>query len=144
MVPPWTVIPLVAVMMHEPPALPRRRIVLGRKRRALMGNRVSLIARLWRTAERQVRDIEDRIARRQQAPDERERDARVLAVLVKTLRELSALDEAHAETATTDMNSDDDDGPRDIDEFRRELARQMDAFVESRTGTRISGDAEPA
>jgi hypothetical protein len=123
------------------PALPRRRIVFGRRRRALMGNRVSLIARLWRTAERQVRDIEDRIARHQQEPDERERDARVLAVLVKTLRELSTLDEAQGDATTT---GEDDDGPRDIDEFRRELARRMDAFVASRTGAGIPGDTEPA
>ena len=43
-------------------------------------------------AEAQVRDIEERLAHHQQQPDDRERDARTLAVLVKTMRELAALD----------------------------------------------------
>ena len=59
----------------------------------MSGDRVALVGRLWRTAEAQVRDIEERLARHQQQPDERERDARTLAVLVKTMRELSALDD---------------------------------------------------
>ena len=65
----------------------------GTRRRRLSGDRVALVGRLWRTAEAQVRDIEERLARHQQQPDERERDARTLAVLVKTMRELSALDD---------------------------------------------------
>ena len=40
----------------------------------------------------QVRDIEERLSRHAQQPDDRERDARTLAVLVKTMRELAALD----------------------------------------------------
>jgi len=123
---------------HHLTPLPRRGGV-GRpaRRRRLSGDRVSIVQRMWRAAEAQVRDIEDRLQDKQE-PDERERDARMLAVLVKTLRELSTLDESQGEPPTTAGN--DDEVPRDIDEFRRELARRMDAFVESRTGTRVSGD----
>jgi AcrR family transcriptional regulator len=126
------------------PALPRRRVATGGKPRAPGGDRTALVARLWRTAERQVREIEQRLARHRQEPDDRERDARVLAVLVKTLRELSALDETKTGDISKDATYDDDEGPRDIDEFRRELARRMDAFVASRTGAGIPGDIEPA
>lgn len=120
-------------------ALPRRFRSAGGRRRALSGDRVSVVKRLWRTAERQVRDIEDRILRNQQEPDERERDARTMAMLVKTLRELSTLDVSKGGNAT-DKDTTDDEGPRDIDEFRRELARRMDAFVASRSGGGVSGE----
>lgn len=111
------------------PPLPRRRDVIGKKRKPLRTTRVSLVARLWRTAERQVRDIEERLATHGQEAGERERDVRSLAVLAKTLRELTALDEK----AGIKPDETDDDGPRDIDEFRRELARQIDALVAART-----------
>jgi hypothetical protein len=121
---------------HQLPPISRRGggARSGRRRR-LSGNRVAIVRRLWRTAEAQVRDIEDRLLQDKQEPDERERDARMLAVLVKTLRELSALNESQGEPPTT--AGDHDEVPRDIDEFRRELARRMDAFVESRTGSGI-------
>jgi transposase-like protein len=109
----------------------------GRRPR-LRGDRVSIVRRMWRAAEAQVRDIEDRLRQDAREADERERDARMLAVLVKTLRELSALDET--QSGPPDTAGGDDEVPRDIDEFRRELARRMDAFVESRTGARVSGD----
>src|SRR5262245_61470202 len=82
-----------------------RRLPKGRsrgRRRRLTGDRVALVRGLWRTAEAQVRDIEERLKLDQQPPDERERDARMLAVLVKTLRELSALDQAKAPPGTED------------------------------------------
>ncbi|MEW6451176.1 MAG: hypothetical protein AB1490_11030 [Pseudomonadota bacterium] len=114
----------------KPAPLPRRRIVMGRRRKAVRAPRVSLVARLWRTAERQVREIETRLDADAQEPEERERDARVLAVLVKTLRELQAFDDAKGkrkskEKAAQEPVSDD----RDIDEFRRDLARKIDQLA---------------
>jgi hypothetical protein len=119
---------------HLPP-LPRRRIVPRRspRRRKLSGDRVALVSRLWRTAEAQVRDIEERLAHHQQQPDDRERDARTLAVLVKTMRELVALDDIRDGAAAPADSEHDDAAPRDLDEFRRELARRMDAIVAART-----------
>lgn len=107
------------------PRIPRRIATLGRRKRAPKAARISLVNRLWSAAERQAYDIEQRLIAKEQMPDERERDARVLAVLVKTLRELAAFDAEHGET---DVNKADDDFPRDADELRRELARKIDGL----------------
>jgi transposase-like protein len=118
---------------HLPP-LPQRIAHKGRShRRKLTGDRVALVARLWRTAEAQVCDIEDRLARHRQQPDDRERDARTLAVLVKTMRELAALDGSRDGGASPADSEHDDGGPRDLEEFRRELARRMEAIIAART-----------
>ena len=113
----------------EPRLVPiaRRRRVVGKRRRTLKANRVSLVTRLWRTAERQVRDVEERLKRADQDAGERERDARLMAVLVKTVRELTAIDEKNPELAP-------DDDERDIEDFRRELARKVDAIIAERDG----------
>jgi hypothetical protein len=105
--------------------------------------RTALVARLWQSAEQQVEQIEARLARIAPASEQRDGDMRAFATLVKTLRELSAFDEAHQPRARKRKTEQDDDPvPRDIDEFRRELARRMDAFVQSRTGARVPGDPE--
>jgi hypothetical protein len=111
-------------------------------KRARTINRKTLVRRIWRTADAQVRDIEDRLAATRPEPVERERDARMLAVLVKTLRELAALDEAASGPSKRAEPEDDDPVPRDIDEFRRELARRIDALVASRTGSRLPGEPQ--
>ena len=109
------------------PAIPRRRVMVGGKRKRQNRSRAATVKRLWRAAERQVRDIEDRLRLNQQQPDERERDARVLAITVKTLRELRALQDAEEETR------EDDKAPADLDDFRRELARKIDGIIARRT-----------
>ena len=123
---------------HLPP-LPLRSA--GVARAAPGGKRAMLVKRMWRTAELQVRDIEQRLKHAMPEPLERERDARVLAVLAKTLRELSALDESEQDNQTI-VPEDDDPVPRDIDEFRRELARRIHALVDSRTDGRTPGEPE--
>jgi hypothetical protein len=113
-----------------PPRLPRierRRTVLARRSKPLKGDRVSLVNRLWRASERQVRDIEDRLRLSRQQPDERERDARMLAIMVKTLRELRALSDAEQRGSAGN-----DDGPDNLDDFRRELARKIDGIIARR------------
>jgi hypothetical protein len=113
------------------PRIPRRKQMLGRRTRPAKISRVSLVNRLWSAAERQAYDIEQRLIAKAQAPDERERDARVLAVLVKTLRELAAFD---AENGEVDVNKADDDFPREADELRRELSRRLDAMAAGNPG----------
>ena len=73
------------------PPLARRRVVVGKRRKPLPASRVSLLARLYRTAERQAFDIEQRLAVPGEATPARERDVRMLASLTRTLRELSGL-----------------------------------------------------
>lgn len=133
---------------HLPPLERRGGGATARERRRFSGDRVALVRRIWRTAEAQVRDIEDRLAAAGQEPPERERDARMLAVLVKTLRELVAIDAAlpagkAGKVGKAAAEADDDDPvPRDIDEFRRELARRIDALVASRADRGVPGATE--
>lgn len=128
---------------HFPP-IPRRSdgVTRAPRQRRSPGGRVALVQRLWRTAETQVRDIEARLARADLVPTERERDARVLAVLVKTLRELTALDDLNARTKPAAADDGADAAPRDMDEFRRELARRIAAFVDARLDRGVPGDAD--
>jgi hypothetical protein len=73
-------------------------------------------------------------------PREMERAARALAALTRTLRELNGLlGERQASAGRCEHC---DDLPEDIEAFRDELARRIDAFVASRTGTAEAG-AEP-
>ncbi|MGH6769697.1 MAG: hypothetical protein ACRECO_11830 [Xanthobacteraceae bacterium] len=75
-------------------------------------------------------------------PAEAERSARTLAVLTQTLHALQRL---RCGLSPDSGSTDDDDMPRDIDEFRHELARRIDAFVASRTERRdADGDSKPA
>lgn len=93
--------------------------------------RAALVAKLWKSAERRVADIGRRLRKAGLEPAERERDARTLAVMVKTLRDLAALDDRKA--PAHERRDDEVDG-RDIDEFRRELARRIDALVAEQQG----------
>ena len=120
----------------EPAPIPQRRPGVPVRHR--QGSRAALVARMWRTAERQVEEIEDCLKAAGLELAERESNARTLAVVAKTLRELAAVDEAEIERngkqQPPDDNIDDDPVPRDIDEFRRELARRINALVDGRTG----------
>lgn len=107
------------------PAIPRRRVVMAKRRKPLTGGRVSLVNRLWRTAERQVRDVESRMCVDQE-PEQRDRDARLLAVLVKTVRELRTLDTAEQEVSENERE------PDNLDDFRRDLARKIDGIIAQR------------
>ena len=127
------------------PPIPRRRVVIGKRRRPLQADPVSLTNRLCRTAERQARDIQLRLARGGAPIAERERDVRMLALLVKTLRELSAFEAGIQPNA-----SEPDDEPRDMDALRAELCRrigvlcaQAQADAQANTTTE-SGSLDPS
>ena len=64
------------------------------------------------------------------------RTARTLSSLTATLHKLQSL-----QCTPANSGSDHDDIPADIDEFRNELARRIEAFVASRTD---EGDAQRA
>jgi hypothetical protein len=123
------------------PPLPRRDCPRGARKPWLRGSRGLMIKQLWRTAARKVQEIELRLDAAGQEPSERERDARMLAVLVKTLRELAAFDQAHLEkTAKKGAPRDDDDAvPDDVDELRRELARRVDRIRQRRNSAGGAG-----
>jgi AcrR family transcriptional regulator len=111
------------------PPIPRRKVIVGKRRRALKADPVSLHARLLRTCERQARDTEERLKRLDGPPDER--DIRMLALLVRSLRDLTRL---HAERAADDAPGTDDDVPGDVDALRAELSRRLDAMAQSDAG----------
>jgi hypothetical protein len=126
------------------PEVPKRRMVVRRK--ILKENRVALINRMMKTAERQVYEIEARLAGSKQAPGERERDARTLAVLAKTLQSLTAIDALHErkpmQKKKPPVDDDDEDYlPADIDGVYRELSKKLEAMAAGGSPG-ISGDAD--
>jgi hypothetical protein len=126
------------------PEVPKRRMVVRRK--ILKENRIALVNRMMKTAERQVYEIEARLAGSKQAPGERERDARTLAVLAKTLQSLTAIDALHEPKTTPKKKQpvDDDDEdylPADIDGIYRELSRKMEAMAAGGS-QRVSGESD--
>jgi hypothetical protein len=121
--------------------IPRRRDVTGKRRRALKADDVSLVNRLTRTAERQVRDIETQLAAREQAPVERERCVRMLTSLTRALRDLAALrKQAAAPRGTAFVDDEDEDMlPADVDAIYRELAHKMEAMAAGAPATDQDG-----
>jgi hypothetical protein len=80
-------------------------------------------------------------ARLQREPRRRahaERCARTLSILAQTLR---SLQQQRCGRSTDDETIHDDDMPADIDEFRRALARRIDAFVASRADAGDAGES---
>jgi hypothetical protein len=117
--------------------IPQRR--QGVRVRHRGGSRTALVTRMWRTAERQVEEIEDRLAVAGLELAEREGNARMFAIMAKTLRDLSAVDEKTRNKESKKAN-DDDTPPRNIDELRRELAKKLESFV-ARTVDAVPDDA---
>lgn len=102
------------------------------------------IDRLHRAFDQEMSAVErmrEQLGRRPQKPVDAERTARTLEMLTRTLNDLERLRFA----ASPEASDDDDDFPRDLDEFRRELARRMEAFVASRSdGESGAGAADAA
>ena len=97
----------------------------------------AIVPRLQSAVARVLPAIEATIARLAAGPHhprEMEQAGRALGTLTRTLRELNALLSQHQVRAAAD-----DDMPEDIDAFRNELARRIEAFVESRAD---EGDTE--
>ncbi len=118
--------------MEQLPLIPRRNgTVLSQRRSSLKTTRGSVIARLWRTAERQVADIETRLIAAGGDPNSLATDAKTLSVLARTVRDLVALDTEQTKGAA-DKQNEETDGPRDFEEFRRELADKMRQLVDAR------------
>lgn len=74
-------------------------------------------------------------------PAEADASARSLANISRALREIAALTKTDEVTPPDD--ADDDPVPRDIDEFRNELARRIRGFIESRRAGAAGIPAQP-
>ena len=89
------------------------------------------IERLYRAVREELAAVESLRARLKSEPQgtqDAERTARTLSSLTETLQKLQRLT-----CAVPNTGFQDDDLPADIDEFRRDLARRIEAFVASRT-----------
>jgi hypothetical protein len=124
------------------PPIPRRRVVVGKRRKPLAPDLVSVTARLTRTLAREALDIERRLAEPSDATPERERNVRMLAQLVQSVRVLATLVPGEAAGAGGGAEPDDDPVPDNIDEFRYELARRIRGFVAARQAQQAEGEVE--
>jgi hypothetical protein len=107
--------------------------------------RDALIGKLWRAAEKRAVAIEQRISAAAEDDIEGvERDAKVLASLARTMRELIVLEQAaDASKAGQAGRDEDDEPPRDIDAFRDALADRLESLRDNRAGDRNDRGAEP-
>lgn len=116
--------------------------------------RRALLARLWHAAERQMDEIDARVAALDEAEAsppracarDSEKDAKALAVLARVVRELGALDGESAAGKSPAGNkcgaaaqSEEGLRGRNLDTFRRELARRLDRLRESGDGAEPAG-----
>ena len=87
----------------------------------------ALAVRVQRAVEREL-DAIDRVLSALGAADqaEAERSARTLASLARALKEVMRLT---APAQTPEADEDDDGAPRDLEEFRRELARRLETLA---------------
>lgn len=98
----------------------------------------ALIERVSRAVERELMQIEVIVGGHHIKPSQRteaERRARTLASLAKTLGELARL-----RVGEQKAKPDNDDVPRDLDEFRRELSRRLEQVVRGRETPSAGGD----
>lgn len=117
------------------PALPKRRMVIRRK--IVKEDRIALVHRMMKAAERQVYDIEMRLAGTQQELGDHERDARTLAVLAKTMQSLAALDALHEKEAPKAKAPKHEAIPKSIEELRRSLTRKLEAIIAERNSASL-------
>jgi hypothetical protein len=108
--------------------------------------RASVMRRLWRVADRQVRDIGRRIGTPGAPATDSERDARALATLARTVRELATVDAAARRgvgSMTGQEDAEDDDAPpRDPELFRAALAQRIDQLRETGSAAPRPGAAD--
>lgn len=104
----------------DAPALP------GAKGRRMPASRKAVVDKLWRAAKRQLAAHEAHLAELPKGAAASEGDAKALATLARTVRELLALEAAAASQGA--KAADDDDpaaGLRHAEELRRELTRRL-------------------
>ena len=115
------------------PPIPRRHIIVRKASRA--HTRVAMVERMMRATEAHLHGIEQRLASAGYDPGDSERDARAMAVLARTIRDLTALDESSRKPTNESKQANDNTVPLDVDELRRSLSRKLGALVAEQQGT---------
>jgi hypothetical protein len=103
-------------------------------------SRKAVVGQLWRAAKRQIDAHEDHLCDLPKGSTASEADAKALATLARTVRELVAIEEPQAvkkDKQTDDLSA--ADGLRHVAELRRELARRLEALARREMG---EGDSE--
>jgi hypothetical protein len=137
---PFVPAPPIGIVPPEPAAVPREGTAgLPAPHAApsdeVPGDSAVIVPRLQVSVARVLPAIEAivaKLAAGPMPPREMERAVRTLSSLTRTLRELNELLSQHQQRDASARICD-CDMPEDIDEFRNELARRIEAFVASRT-----------
>ncbi|WP_164985878.1 hypothetical protein [Bosea sp. Tri-44] len=108
------------------------------KRKSAPRGRKAVIGKLWKAAQTQLEAHEAHLAELPAGAAASEADAKTLATLARTVRELVALDS----TAVGEGGKSEDDpspaeGLRRVDELRRELARRMERLIADHAGETV-------
>lgn len=98
-------------------------------------SRKAVVGQLWRTAKRQLDAHEEHLADLPRGEAAGEAEAKALAILARTVRELAAIGAPQA--AKKDKQTDEfsaADGLRHVAQLRQELARRLDALAAEEAG----------
>jgi hypothetical protein len=93
-------------------------------------SRKAVVGQLWRAAKRQIDTHEEHLADLPKGTTASEADAKALAVLARTVRELVAIEEPQA--ARKDKHSDEPsaaDDLRHVAQLRQDLAQRLEALA---------------
>ena len=113
-----------------PPAARRKPAPRGRK---------AVIGKLWKAAQTQLEAHEAHLAELPAGTAASEADAKTLATLARTVRELVALDSAAAgEGGKPEDEPSPAEGLRRVEELRKELARRMERLIADHAGEAVS------
>ncbi|MFC5419644.1 hypothetical protein ACFPOB_08720 [Bosea eneae] len=112
------------------PALPA-----AKRKPARSGGRKTVIGKLWKAAQTQLEAHEAHLAELPAGTAASETDAKTLATLARTVRELVALDSAAAgEGGKSEDEPSPAEGLRRVDELRSELGRRLAALAAEEAG----------
>jgi hypothetical protein len=103
--------------------------------------RAALAERLWRAAELQAAEVEARLSAGPRPAAEGERDAKTLAVLARTLRELAAAD---ADATETDDGQSDTPPAEDVEQLREQLYERLKSIGAARAAGSAGGFRDAA
>uniref|UniRef100_A0A9E7ZL36 Uncharacterized protein n=1 Tax=Bosea sp. NBC_00436 TaxID=2969620 RepID=A0A9E7ZL36_9HYPH len=120
-------------MAEEENATPQPAAEPKSKRKAI--SRKAVVGQLWRAAKRQIDTHEEHLADLPKGTSASEADAKALAVLARTVRELVAIEEPP--TTRKDKRSDDPsaaDDLRYVAQLRQDLARRLEALAAQDAG----------
>ena len=112
----------------------------GPKPTGAADNRKRVVSQLWRAAKRQLDAHEEHLADLPKGSAASEADAKALATLARTVRELVAIDEpasGRKDKQTDDLSA--ADGLRHVAQLREDLARRLEALVAAETGEASEG-----